>query len=151
MFRHILVATDGTAPCNEAVRNAAALAHADGARLTALNVRPFDHVHYPQWHDGSAPSPEEKAFRRRTEADCEAALEAAKRAAAAEGVACEHAWAESDAPWQVILDTAHAKGCDLIVMAHHLRKGLDAVLAESQTQEVLAHSSIPVLVTRRPA
>lgn len=126
MFHHILVATDGTPPCNEAVRNAAALARAEGARLTTLNVRPYA-------------------------ADSRAALEAPEHAAATEGVACEHAWAESDAPWQAILDTAHAKGCDLIVMAHQLRAGLDVVLAESQAQAVLAHSSIPVLVTRRSA
>jgi len=130
MFHHILVATDGSGPCDEAVRSAAALARADGARLTALNLRPFDPAQDRRWKDASA---------------------ASGRAALAEGIACEHASIESDAPWQAIPDTAHARGCDLIVMAHHLREGLDSVFAESHAQEVLAHSSIPVLVTPRPA
>jgi nucleotide-binding universal stress UspA family protein len=51
-------------------------------------------------------------------------------------------------PWEAILDHAKAKGCDLVVMASHGRRGLNALLLGSETQKVLTHSTIPVLVVR---
>jgi nucleotide-binding universal stress UspA family protein len=51
-------------------------------------------------------------------------------------------------PWQSILDTAKQEGCDLIVMASHGRRGVSALLLGSETQKVLTHSTLPVLVVR---
>ena len=67
-------------------------------------------------------------------------------AAAAAGVASEGATVEALHPWEAILDMAKQKGCDLIVMASHGRKGIKRLLLGSETQQVLTHSSIPVLV-----
>jgi nucleotide-binding universal stress UspA family protein len=53
---------------------------------------------------------------------------------------------ESDHPYQAILNEAHRLGCDLIVMATHGRHGMEAVLLGSETQKVLTHSDLPVLV-----
>ena len=58
---------------------------------------------------------------------------------------------ESDEPHQAILDAAQRLGCDLIVMASHGRRGLGALLLGSETQKVLTHSTLPVLVWRPPA
>ena len=44
--------------------------------------------------------------------------------------------------------TAVQKGCDLIMMASHGRRGVGALLLGSETQKVLTHSKIPVLVYR---
>ena len=58
---------------------------------------------------------------------------------------CEHVTAE---PYQGIIDTAINRGCDLIFMASHGRKGVSALVLGSETQKVLTHSKIPVLVCR---
>jgi nucleotide-binding universal stress UspA family protein len=47
-----------------------------------------------------------------------------------------------------IIDTAKSRGCDLIVMASHGRRGLRKLFLGSQTSEVLADGSVPVLVVR---
>jgi nucleotide-binding universal stress UspA family protein len=69
-------------------------------------------------------------------------------AASAAGVPVETVSVKSFSPYEAIIDTAKAKGCDLIVMASHGRRGLNAVLLGSETQKVLTHSSIPVMVYR---
>jgi nucleotide-binding universal stress UspA family protein len=51
-------------------------------------------------------------------------------------------------PWEAILDHAKTQGVDLIVMASHGRRGLSALLLGSETQKVLTHSTVPVLVVR---
>jgi nucleotide-binding universal stress UspA family protein len=68
--------------------------------------------------------------------------------ASALGVDTEAVQVESDFPWQAIIDTARDKAAGLIVMASHGRRGLSAVLLGSETQKVLTHSTIPVLVCR---
>jgi len=64
------------------------------------------------------------------------------------GVEFENVRQSNDHPWQAILRTAKEKQCDLIVMASHGRRGLSAIVLGSETQKVLTHSSIPVLVVR---
>ena len=56
--------------------------------------------------------------------------------------------ATSDVPYQAIIDAASANGCDLIFMASHGRRGLSGLLLGSETQKVLTHSKVPVLVYR---
>jgi nucleotide-binding universal stress UspA family protein len=70
------------------------------------------------------------------------------QAAKAVGVAVETVRASNDHPWETIVQTAKDRGCDLIVMASHGRRGLSAMLLGSETQKVLTHSTIPVLVVR---
>ena len=54
----------------------------------------------------------------------------------------------SGEPYRTIIDTAKARGCDLIAMASHGRRGVSALLLGSETTKVLTHSTIPVLVYR---
>ena len=75
-------------------------------------------------------------------------LAAAKKAASAAGVTCDTVHAEYPHPYQGIIDTATQKGCDLIVMASHGRRGISAVVLGSETVKVLTHSAVPVLVVR---
>jgi nucleotide-binding universal stress UspA family protein len=53
-----------------------------------------------------------------------------------------------DSPHEAIIENAGKRNCDLIVMASHGRRGLDAVLLGSETVKVLTHTKIPVLVVR---
>jgi nucleotide-binding universal stress UspA family protein len=75
-------------------------------------------------------------------------LGAIASAARAAGVACETIQVENEHPYQAIIDTARSKGCDLIVMASHGRRGVSAIVLGSETVKVLTHSKIPVLVHR---
>ena len=47
-----------------------------------------------------------------------------------------------------VLRTARKHRCDLIVLASHGRRGLQRLLLGSETQKVLAGSTLPVLVLR---
>jgi nucleotide-binding universal stress UspA family protein len=84
--------------------------------------------------------------------DCRAhadrALAVILRAAKAADVPCETVLQTTDYPYEAIIATAKEKGCDLIMMASHGRRGFEAFLLGSETQKVLAHSKIPVLVFR---
>jgi nucleotide-binding universal stress UspA family protein len=73
---------------------------------------------------------------------------AALDAARARGVQATGASVEALHPWEAILEQAKAKNCDLIVMASHGRRGLGALLIGSETQKVLTHGTVPVLVIR---
>ena len=75
-------------------------------------------------------------------------LEAVKAAARQAGVACETVFLEHDEPYQGVIDVARDKGCDLIVMASHGRRGLSRLLIGSQANQVVVHSDVPVLVVR---
>ena len=67
------------------------------------------------------------------------------------GVPCNKVSATSDIPYEAIIDAATQSGCDLIFMASHGRRGLASLLLGSETQKVLTHSTIPVLVYRTPS
>ena len=64
------------------------------------------------------------------------------------GVECQTASATSDAPYEAIIAAAEQSGCDLIFMASHGRRGISGFLLGSETNKVLTHSRIPVLVYR---
>jgi nucleotide-binding universal stress UspA family protein len=51
-------------------------------------------------------------------------------------------------PAEGIIGTADSVGADLIVMGSHGRRGIGRLLLGSQTSNVLAHTKVPVLVTR---
>ena len=68
--------------------------------------------------------------------------------AKAAGVVCDTLHVEHEHPYEAIIDTAAAKGCDLIAMASHGRRGVAAIVLGSETAKVLTHSSLPVLVYR---
>ncbi|SIT37129.1 UspA domain protein [Paraburkholderia piptadeniae] len=63
-------------------------------------------------------------------------------------VLCATTWVMNDHPYQAIINAAQERHCDLIVMASHGRRGMQGLLIGSETQKVLTHSKIPVLVYR---
>ena len=144
MYQQILVPTDGSETSLRAVQTAASLARLTGARLEVLSLKePFPYSAISEMQ----PVPPQEFFdaqERTAQARVSAALEAAR----AQGVKAEGASVEALHPWEAILDQAKAKGCDLVVMASHGRRGLGALLLGSETQKVLTHSTLPVLVVR---
>ena len=148
MYKHILVATDGSELSDHAIRQGAALARALGAKLSAITVTLPFHIFSlnPRTVTDTEPRYSEDMRKRADQYLAEAESEAKKN-----GLSCTLIQREHEHPWEAILETAKARGCDLIVMASHGRSGLSAVLLGSQTAKVLAHSNIPVLVARPPA
>lgn len=81
-------------------------------------------------------------------ADAEKVLAKVAKRAAADGVKCDTRYALSHAPWEAILAAAKKNKCDAIVMGSHGRGGLAALFLGSETQKVLAHAKLPVIVAR---
>ena len=147
MYKHLLVATDGSKLSNKAVVQAVALAKSLGARLTAFYASRDYPV--PIAAEGIVYEPLSKK-----EYATIAAKEAAKVFAPAlakakeAGIECGTQHVIGGAPWMGILNAAKKVKCDAIVMASHGRTGISAVLLGSETQKVLTHSKVPVLVVR---
>ena len=145
MFRHILIPTDGSDLSRKAVIYGVQLAKESGAKVTALTLtEPYRVASM----DAVLVSVGEDEYEEESRRVCERALEQVKATAAASGVPCDTVAEVHDQPWRAIIDVAHAKGCDLIVMASHGRRGMSALLLGSETVKVLTHSTIPVLVYR---
>ncbi|MEJ8809879.1 universal stress protein [Variovorax ureilyticus] len=147
MFQRILVATDGSPLAKKAVTSAIALAAQNGAELVALTVVP----RYPtNYFDGAAVfTPEDIGRIEKQWADsAQTALDAVATEARAAGVNLKTAVTSSDVVGDAIIGAAKKHECNLIVMASHGRKGIKRLLLGSETQHVLTHSELPVLVLR---
>jgi nucleotide-binding universal stress UspA family protein len=141
MYRHILIPTDGSDLSEKAIVHGIALAKVLGAKITALTVvEPF-HV------SAFEPSMVEQ-YKQHVAAIAAKQLDAARNAASASNVPCDVVRVEHERPHQAIIDTAKERGCDVIVMASHGRRGLSAIVLGSQTVKVLTHTTIPVVVVR---
>lgn len=147
MYRKLLVATDGSPLSKKAVESAIELAGAIGAELVALYVVPRYPVSY---FEGSlSVSPQEVARIEKQWTDKgQDVVDAVASAAQAAGIKAKAVVARSDLVAESILAAAKKHRCDLIVMASHGRKGLKRILLGSETQHVLTHSTVPVLVLR---
>ena len=147
MYKHILVPTDGSKLSDKAVKTAASAAKLMGARLTLFYVAPGYPV--PMYAEAAllAYVPPEQ-FKKDSEAYAEKILAAAAKRAAVGSVDVRVAHATSDSASSAIIKAATRLKCDLIVMASHGRRGLAGVLLGSETQKVLTHSKLPVLVVR---
>lgn len=144
MFKRILVPTDGSDITTKAVNTAVQLAQVHSAQLLTLSVmEPFP---YSAVSEIQPVPPQEfidaqqRVASQRVEAVC--------AAAAAQGLACKGHTVEALHAWEAILDHAKAEGVDLIVMASHGRRGVAALLLGSETQKVLTHAELPVLVVK---
>lgn len=147
MYKRILVATDGTKLSKNAVDSAISLAILTGAELIALKVVP----RYPQsYFEGSMPVATEEVARveKQWEGEARASVNEIKAQAKAQGVTAKAVTSKSDLIAEAIIAAANKHQCDLIVMASHGRRGLKRLLLGSETQHVLTHSTIPVLVLR---
>ncbi len=145
MFKHILIRTDGSAATHAAIHQCVVFARDAGARTTGIHVVPKYHL---PGHSSA------------TMIDCREETEAknatlARRFLAEIGIAarehsvpCQTLSAAHEHPYEAIIETARGRGCDLICVAAHGIKGEQGVLLGSETQKVLSHSALPMLVYR---
>ena len=145
MYKHLLVPTDGSKLSNDAVERAIQFAKETGARVTALHVMP-EYIPPAFAEFPAAGQASFAEFMKATEETAKTVLDAAAQAAKTAGVQCETASVRHTQ--RAIIDVAREKGCDLIFMSSHGRRGLSALVLGSETNKVLTHSSIPVLVFR---
>ena len=145
MFKNILVPTDGSDLAAKAVEQGVLFAKEIGAKITAVTVtEPSDLLSVTPTQLEYTPIEYQKHARAYAETVLGTVSDAAKSA----GVVCETLHVEHDQIYQVIIEAAEARKCDLIVMASHGRRGVSAVVLGSETVKVLTHSKIPVLVYR---
>ncbi|WP_347554473.1 universal stress protein [Robbsia sp. KACC 23696] len=144
MFKHIFVPTDGSELSQKAVNAAVQLAATTGGTLTgyaclpAYPVSPFTEVIVEPPMD----------FQMRCERDAQRHLDEVSSLAASRGVPCTTRVSTHASPYLGIVETAEGAGCDVILMASHGRHGLAQMLVGSETQRVLSHTRIPVLIYR---
>jgi nucleotide-binding universal stress UspA family protein len=145
MYKHILIPTDGSALANKAVTHGVVFGREIGAKVTVvICTEPFvvvtlssEMIEYTEQNYNEIVGRRAKRV-----------LDAAAAKAQAAGVVYETVHVEHAHPYQGIIDTAEKRGCDLIMMASHGRRGITALVIGSETMKVLTHSQIPVLVYR---
>jgi nucleotide-binding universal stress UspA family protein len=144
MYKRILVPTDGSPITEQAVATAIGLAKLTGGELRAVSVKePFPYSAISEMQ----PVPPQE-FYDAQERIAAGHVKSVTDAAQAAGVACTGHTVEAVHPWEAIIDHAQREGCDLIVMASHGRRGVAALLLGSETQRVLIHTKLPVLIVR---
>jgi nucleotide-binding universal stress UspA family protein len=144
MFKKILLPTDGSELSAKAAQGALKLAGQLGASVVGLTiVEPYSYSTLSEYRPETL-----EAFEARNAQAAEQRLASIVQAAKDAGVPCETVTVKSFSPYEAIIETARKHGCDVIFMASHGRRGLSAILLGSETQKVLTHSNIPVLVYR---
>jgi nucleotide-binding universal stress UspA family protein len=147
MFKHILIPTDGSMLSEEAVTRGLEFAKSLDARVTGFFAIPeYPRAAYTDWESPDT-MPEER-YKLHWQDAAKHVLGRVRERASSFGVPCNTVYESDYEPYQGIIRTAEAHGCDLIFMASHGRHGLEALLLGSETQKVLTHTKIPVLVYR---
>ena len=147
MFKHLLVPTDGSALSTDTARRAVAFARETGAKVSFFFAQPEYPVAF--YGEGALIDPTTpERFAEIAGKQAAEILEQCKAIAQEANVACEGISSVSDVPYEAIINAASQAGCDLIFMASHGRRGITGLLLGSETQKVLTHSTIPVLVYR---
>ena len=153
MFKHILVPTDGSQHSQDTVRRVVTFAREAGARITAFHAKPaYRAVFIGAGALADSTTPEQfmspERFDESTELEAQAILGFVETACQEVGVPCDKKTLTNDKPYLAIIQAATECGCDLIFMASHGHGGISALLLGSETNKVLTHTKIPVLVYR---
>ena len=148
MYKHILLPTDGSALALRGAKAGIRLAKALGARVSAVYVIP---PYVPPLYGDAAvfvPAFDPADYRKAMEKQAARALAAVQKEARAAGVRCKELFLTDPQPFKGILRAARREKCDAIAMASHGRGGLGGLILGSETNRVLAHSKLPVVVMR---
>jgi nucleotide-binding universal stress UspA family protein len=147
MFKHILVPTDGSQLSQDTARRAASFAKEAGARITAFYAKPEYQVSY--FGEGALVDPMTlEQYEQMAEREAQDNLCFVEKLCQEMSVECTKLTLNSDMPYEAIIEAATQCDCDLIFMASHGRRGFSGLLLGSETNKVLTHSKIPVLVYR---
>jgi nucleotide-binding universal stress UspA family protein len=147
MFKHILVPTDGSPLSESTVSRAISFAKDAGARITFFYAQPDFPM--PIYGEGALIDPTTpEQFAKSANDEARRILDEAKSRADSAGVGADTDTLVNEVPYEAVIDAAERHGCDLILMASPGRRGIAGLLLGSETQKVLTHSKIPVLVYR---
>jgi nucleotide-binding universal stress UspA family protein len=145
MFKHILLPTDGSVLSETAIKKGVEFAKEISAKVSGLTVtKPF-HVFTT---DVTELEDTKDTYAEDTKAVADQRLSVIEQAAKRAGISYEVVHKIGDHPWEEIIKTVTEKGCDVIFMASHGRRGIAALVIGSETNKVLTHTKIPVLVYR---
>ncbi|MGE5772070.1 MAG: universal stress protein [Hyphomicrobiales bacterium] len=146
MYKHILIATDGSELAGRALAHGLALAKELNAPVTVVTVtQPWSAPEMALFSAGKANLDPVRQFEDMAAASAKVILDAAAQNA---GVTCEFVHIPDQHPAEGIIAIAEQKSCDLIVMASHGRRAVKRLLLGSQVNEVLVHSKVPALIVR---
>jgi nucleotide-binding universal stress UspA family protein len=146
MYRKILLPTDGSALCESAAQKGIEFAKFAGASVVAFHAIPA--TSYLIYTEAGPSDVLAEQFEREAKMRGQQLVDSLENSARQAGVTCETLLATNDHPWEGIIAAANQKGCDLIFMASHGRRGFTAMLLGSETARVLTHTKIPVMVYR---
>ncbi len=145
MYKHILIASDGSDLSDKAIEHGLALAKPLGAKVTAATVtEPWEAVVVGEV---AMVLPVEQ-YEKTVASNAASVLDKARQAADRAGMTIETHHVKNRHPAEGVLEAAKEQGCDLIVMASHGRRGFSRFVLGSETNEVITRSEIPVLVIR---
>ena len=145
MFTHILLPTDGSPLSEATIQQGIKFAKDIHAKVTGFYVTPQFHVFT---YKTEMLEDTKGQFARDSRAHAQKYLGVIEKVAKEAGVSCDTAYVAHDHPHEAIIEADEKNGCDLIMMASHGRRGVQGVLIGSETQKVLTHCKIPVLVYR---
>jgi nucleotide-binding universal stress UspA family protein len=145
MFKNLLLPTDGSPLSEVAILKGLQLAKITGAKVIGLHVTPEFHV---LTYRTNMLEDTKEEFAQESRAQAERYLGIVSRMAKEMDVPCDTQYVTNDQPYEAIIAAAKENGCDGIVMASHGRSGVRGILLGSQTQKVLTHCEIPVVVFR---
>ena len=147
MFKRILVPTDGSQLSQDTARRAVSFAREAGASITAFYAKPeYPVTYYGEGALIDSTTPEQ--FAELAEQQAQQVIGFVDNLCQEAGVPCNTLTLTCDVPYEAIIEAATQSGCDLIFMASHGRRGFSGLLLGSETNKVLTHSKIPVLVYR---
>jgi nucleotide-binding universal stress UspA family protein len=145
MYKHILIASDGSELAGRAVEQGLTLAKTLGSKVTAVTVtEPWTAAVSGEWAVAFPVEEYEKA----AAANAEKILAHVTETAARVGVACDTVHVKDQFAAEGIIEEAQKHNCDLIVMGSHGRRGLVKFILGSQATRVLTHSTTPMLIVR---
>ncbi len=145
MYAHILIATDGSELAGKAVEQGLTLAKTLGSKATAITVtEPWTAAVSGEW---AVAFPVEE-YENSAAANAQRILNRVQEISQRIGIACETVHVKDQFPAEGIVEEAKARGCDLIVMSSHGRRGLAKFVLGSQATRVLTHSDVPMLICR---
>ena len=148
MYKHILIATDGSELADRGLEQGLALAHAIGARVTVLSVtEPLSYRVLQAAIDAGVDDPASR-YDQTIDDEMRKRFASIEQRASETGVGVELAHELDEHPAEAIVRVASLRDCDLIVMSSHGRRGMRRFILGSQTAEVVTHTTIPVLVVR---
>ena len=148
MYRHVLIAVDGSPFALKAARHGLDLAKSISAMASAMIVTAtWESIALSEIAQGHF----QDEYANRAKAYAESCLGKVRALALERRIVCETIHKSGARPYEVILATAASNGCDLIVVGSHGHRGMTGLLLGSETVKLLTHSTIPVLVYREPA